>query len=345
MRLRYAVVIVEHDRVSAEGPVGWGIIGCGSIAMHAVAPGIGWSKNGKLVAIASRDTATAREKARALGVARVYSPYEALLGDDDVEAVYIGTPNGLHEEWAMRAGEAKKHVLCEKSLTLSLSSARRLTAFFREKKLRLVEAYMYRHHPQWNVVRTLLAEAAIGQPRLLRATFSGPLRNDDDHRWSASLGGGALHDVVCYAVDVARYVLGSEPVRVSAFSDTGTPEEVDVSTGALLEFPGPILATAAGSLRAASEQELVITGSEGCIEVLRPFVPGWGATTIVHRRDDSERRIEIGGANHFLHQVEHFARLVREPDVPSAPAEDGLANAVVLDAIARSHRTGLSIDL
>src|SRR5215472_3545560 len=149
-----------ESRVVSERRIGWGILGCGGIATTTFAPAVGWSKNGKLVAVASRDPGVAREKARALSAGRAYAPYESLLADLEVEAVYIGLPNGLHEEWATRAAAAKKHVLCEKSLTLSPESARRLSALFAASGLRLVEAFMYRHHPQWNVVRQLLAEQA-----------------------------------------------------------------------------------------------------------------------------------------------------------------------------------------
>src|ERR1700678_2959169 len=124
--------------------VGWGILGCGWIATAAIAPAITASSNGRLVAVASRDAKVAREKAHQLGAARAYAPYEAMLEDRDVEAVYIGLPNGLHETWAIRCAEAGKHVLCEKSLAMSTEAARRMQNAFAEARLRLVEAFMYR---------------------------------------------------------------------------------------------------------------------------------------------------------------------------------------------------------
>jgi D-xylose 1-dehydrogenase (NADP+, D-xylono-1,5-lactone-forming) len=323
--------------------VRWGILGCGSIAMTAVAPAIGWSANGELVAIASRDLETARRKAASLGSVRAYAPYERLLLDPDVDAVYIGLPNGLHEEWATRAALAGKHVLCEKSLTLSLDGARRLTALFADRRLRLVEAFMYRHHPQWNVVRGLVRDGAVGTVRLARAVLAGTLGKPEDHRWSASLGGGVLHDLVCHAVDALRFVLASEPVSVCAMSDMSTREGVDVSTEVLLEFPGPVLATAMSSLESAPDQRLVVTGTRGRIEVAKPFVPGWEPTSILVEEGEARREVPVGGANHFLHQVEHFARLVLDSGASAAPAEDGLGNAVVLDAVDRSRREARTV--
>jgi predicted dehydrogenase len=322
--------------------VGWGILGCGSIATHAVAPAIGWSTNGELVAIASRDESVAREKARLLGADRSYAPYERLLEDPDVTAVYVANPNGLHEEPCLRAVSAGKHVLCEKSLAPSLDEARRMTAAAASRGVRLVEAFMYRHHPQWSVVRGFLQRGEVGEVQQVRAGLTGHAP-PGDHRWSARMGGGALYDVVCYAVDVARFVLRAEPIAVTALSERRTEEEVDTATLALLEFPGGVGAFAAGSLRSFHEEYVTIVGSEGRVDVARPFVPGWAATTVTLDRRGDRRVIEVGGANHYLHMVEHFARLVLEPSLPPDPAESGLGNAVVLDAVARSAREGVRV--
>jgi len=320
--------------------VGWGILGCGRIATGAVAPAIGWSDNGTLVAVASRTPEVAASKARQVGAERSYASYEALLDDSRVHAVYIGLPNGLHEEWCVRAAEAGKHVLCEKSLTLNARSARRIAGSFARSGLRLVEAFMYRHHPQWRVVRDHLA--AVGKVRLVRACLAGSLPQADDHRWSSTLGGGALFYVTCYAVNAARFVLGSEPVRVAAVAEV-TAEGVDVTSQASLEFPGGVLASASGSLRAERDQSVVIVGSEGLIEVVRPFIPGWEAAEVWVEQGGERRRIEVGGANHFLHEVEHFASIVLDPKRPMAPAENGVANVAACEAIGESFRRGVSV--
>jgi predicted dehydrogenase len=322
--------------------IGWGIMGCGWIATEAVAPAIQWSQNGRLVAIASRDHDVAAAKAAETGAQRAYSPYEAMLDDPEIDAVYIGLPNGMHEEWALRCAQAGKHVLCEKSLTLTLPSARRMAAAFAPRGLRLVEAFMYRHHPQWSLVRSLLDEGAIGTLRIVRASFCSRFDKPHDHRWSAALGGGTLWDLTCYGVNAARYVTGVEPVRAAAFADAQTQEGVDASTQASLEFEGGMLASVSGSLRTGRDQSLVIDGDEGTIEVVRPFVPGWDPTHVVLRRGfgREERRFEVGGANQFLHQAEHFASLVLEPARAVWPAEDGVRNVAACAAIERSWRSG-----
>ncbi len=320
--------------------IAWGILGCGSIATSAIAPAIRWSENGVLHAVASRSEERARDKAHAIGASRAYGSYEALLKDPKVEAVYIGLPNGLHEEWAIRAAASGKHVLCEKSLAMSWASAKRIATEFRTRKLRLVEAFMYRHHPQWNVVRTLLAEGALGELRLVRASLTGTLDKPDDHRWSEALGGGALFDVACYAVDVARLVVGSEPTLVSGVFDVDSKTGVSRSCQGTLEFPGGILASVSGSLVASANQTLVVVGSRATLEVPKPFIPGWDRTVLVVDEQGKRRSLDVGGANHYLHQVEHFARLVADPDAPAGPSEDGIMNAWVTEAWARSHAEG-----
>lgn len=327
--------------------VGWGVMGCGWIGAEAIVPAIRWSANGQLIAIASRDRDTAVAKARETGALRAYAPYDAMLEDPEVDAVYVGLPNGMHEEWAVRCAEAGKHVLCEKSLTMTLASARRMAAAFAPRGLRLVEAFMYRHHPQWAVVHGLLDDGAIGTLSVVRAAFCNRFDKPADHRWSSSLGGGALWDLTCYAVNAVRYVTGAEPVRVAAFADARTREGVDASTQASLVLEGGLLATATGSLRvgAGPDQSVVICGDEGAIEVVRPFIPRWEPTQVVLRRAGGadERRFEVPGANQYLHEVEHFASLVLDPARAAWPAEDGVRNVAACEAIEKSWRSGSAL--
>jgi len=324
--------------------VRWGILGCGNIARHAIAPAIRWSANGELAAIGSRALDVAQRLCAELEAPRAHGTYEAVLADPEVDAIYVGLPNGLHAEWCLRAAEAGKHVLCEKSLALDGATARRMRDAFARDRLRLVEGFMYRHHPQWARVHALLREGAIGAPKLVRAAFCGTLGRDDDHRWSKTLGGGALFDLTCYGVNVARWILGREPTRVSALG-TMIADGVDASSAAVLDFGHGALASVSGSLVSAPDQSLGIVGTEGRIEVARPFVPEWNATTIDVVRGAERRTIEISGANHFLHQVEHFASLVLDPARAADPAEDGVANVVACEAIARSLGKGRTVDV
>jgi predicted dehydrogenase len=329
--------------MSASRQVGWGILGCGWIGTDAIAPAIQWSQNGRIVAVASRDRSVAEAKARKIGAERAYAPYEALLEDREVDAVYIGLPNGLHEEWTIRCSQAGKHVLCEKSLAFTSEAAARMIAACRDRGLRLVEAFMYRHHPQWSLLREIIDGGAIGKVRIVRASFCGRFEKPTDHRWSADLGGGALWDLTCYGVDVARYVTRAEVTRVAAVADARTGEGVDATSQASLELTSGAIAAATGSLVAGFDQSVVIVGEQGVLRMSQPFAPGWEPTRIDVRRRESERHFDVPGANHFLHQVEHFAALVLDPEREAWPAENGLRNVSTCEAIEKSWRSGTAV--
>jgi predicted dehydrogenase len=318
--------------------VRFGIIGCGRVATGAVGPAIGWAKNAELVCVGSRDEATARAKAKELGAKRGVLGYDAVLADPEIDAVYIGLPNRLHAEWTRRALAAGKHVLCEKSLTDDATEARALSEDARGRGLRLVEAFMFRHHPQWTLVRRLLADGAIGELTALRAWLSGPMA-PEDHRLAAG-GGGALFDVTCYAVNAARFLLDAEPQVVTAIASWRG--DVELLSMATLAFPrgsgeSLVLASVWGSLASSTEQGLVVSGTLGRIEVARPFVPGWEQTELVLHRNGDRSQIRAGGANHYLHMVEHFASLVADPQ-DTFPSEDGAANVAACEAIREAAR-------
>jgi predicted dehydrogenase len=314
-------------------PVRWGILGCGAIAASAIAPAIRWSKHGELVAVGSRTKARAEERAKAVEARVAHGSYEALVADPGIDAIYIGTPNGDHAKWALAAAEHGKHVLSDKSLCLHDLEAEKLRATFAAKKLRLVEGFMVRHHPQWSRARELVQE--IGGATHVRAWFRAMLERDDDHRWSAELGGGALFDVGCYAINAARYFVGEEPRRAQAFTKLRATG-VDESTDALLEFPGGAIASVHGSLSAPFEQGVVIAGPRGRVIVESPFVPHWEPSEIVVERDGKRRTLRVGGANHFLHMIEHVEQCVLDPWKDLYPAEDGVANVAACNLVRRA---------
>lgn len=325
--------------------VRWGVLGCGSIATSAFAPAIRWSIDGELLAIGSRTLERAAEKAAELGAPRAYGRYEDLLADPDIDAVYLGLPNGEHARWAIAAAAAGKHVLCEKSLALSLRDARDLREAFRARDLLLVEAFMVRHHPQWTLVRALLDKDTIGPVRQVRAWLRATLDNEYDHRWSTTLGGGALFDVTCYAVNAARLAIGEEPTRALGMA-RWAKSDVDEATDALLEFPSGAVASVHGSLRAPFEQGVVISGERGRIVMQKPFIPHWDPTEVeIHIKRSGPEVQLVAGANHFLHLVEHVSRCIRDRSLPVFPAEDGVANVAACTAILAACRSGAAVDV
>jgi xylose dehydrogenase (NAD/NADP) len=329
---------VQLAEVSGVRHTRWGIIGCGNIATTAIAPAIHWADRNELLAVASRTQERATQKSAEVGAPRAYGCYEALLADGDIDAVYLGLPNGEHARWAIEVARAGKHVLCDKSLALSAEDARSARSVFAERGRVLVEGFMVRHHPQWTLVKKLVDAGTIGAVRHVRAWLRATHDDRTNHRWSKKLGGGALFDVTCYPVNVARYILGEEPARAKATARWASPG-VDESTDALLEFPSGAVASVHGSLRAPFEQGVVIAGEHGRIVMERPFTPHWDETYVIVEGASARDVHTIGGANHFLHMIEHVGHCMRDREAPLAPAEDGVANVEACVLIRESARS------
>ena len=196
----------------------------------AILAGAAASDHVEVVAVASRDAARAESYAREHGIPVSHGSYDALLADPQVDAVYVSLPNSLHVEWAIRALEAGKHVLCEKPMS---NDPRQVEAVFdvaERQGLVCMEALMWRHHPQTLRLAALVREGAIGELRLIRAAFSHPLYDQPDHvRTRPELAGGSLMDLGCYCVSALR-LLGGEPTSVAAhrvLGATGVDERID----------------------------------------------------------------------------------------------------------------------
>ncbi|HVF99780.1 MAG TPA: Gfo/Idh/MocA family oxidoreductase, partial [Chloroflexia bacterium] len=184
----------------------WGVLGTARIA-DTVVPGILKARNSDLVAVASRDGAKAREWAQARGLEHFFGSYDEMLASNLIDAVYIPLPNALHTEWSIRAAEHGKHVLCEKPIATHASQVEELIAAQRRSGVKVMEAFMYRFHPQTERIRQLAAGGAIGETRIVRATFDFLLSRPQDVRLSKELGGGSLLDVGCYCVNIADLVV------------------------------------------------------------------------------------------------------------------------------------------
>src|SRR5262245_56867973 len=202
----------------------WGLLSTAKIngAILAAMPN---SARGEMLAVGSRDLEKAKAYAAEQKIPRAYGSYEALLADPDVSVVYIGLPNGLHAEWTIQALQAGKHVLCDKPFALSVADVDAMHAAARAAGRVVAEAFMYRHHPRVRKAKALADSGAIGAPRLLTSHFSFTLPREYNVRWDAALGGGALWDLGCYPVSVARFFFGA-PERVEGWQVL-SPSNVD----------------------------------------------------------------------------------------------------------------------
>ena len=331
--------------------VHWGVLGCAAVAQAVTIPGIEHSRNGKVLAVASRVLDKARRFSDQFGIERVYAGYQELLRDPEVEAVYIPLPNSLHKEWTIRAAEKGKHVLCEKPLACNAHDAQEMVDACRNHGVLLMEGFAHRFHPQNIYVKNLIDEGKIGKVLGMTTIHSSGRPSANDIRLSKELGGGILMDKGCYCVNTARFILGSEPVSVFAKVVYGDQSGVDERVSALLEFPGEAKIQFDSSFLLASEvyyQGYEVFGQRGRILVPTGFVQletdrsGEIVDTEIFVTDDADNteKITIKGDHQWGLEVEHFADWVlREKDI-GFPGENGLANMKVIDALYRSGREG-----
>jgi xylose dehydrogenase (NAD/NADP) len=321
-------------------PVKWGIMSTANINRKLI-PGAHASPRVDLVGVASRDQAHADGYAKTWTIPRAYGSYEALLADPEIEAVYISLPNSMHCEWAIKALEAGKHVLCEKPLS---RHPREVEAAFdaadRAGRL-LSEAFMYRHNPQTKRAKQLVDGGAIGELRLIRAAFSFSLYDEANIRLSTALDGGALMDVGCYAVSGAR-LLGGEPEKAYGEARLG-PTGTDWVFAGMLRFPGNVIATFDCGTAMPARDELEAIGSEGSLFLDDPWhcqVP-----RIELRREGKVERIELDVVDSYRLELENLSDAIRGEGEPLLGRDDAVAQARVLEALHDSAMRGVPISL
>ena len=328
----------------------WGILGANSwIARDAIVPAIRKSRNGRVVAAGTRDPSA---PVRGVEVVRVVG-YEALLADREVDAIYIPLPNSMHLEWAIRAAEAGKPVLLEKPLALNLDEAAKIVEAFGRRNVPLMESFMYRFHPQHRRVRELINSGVIGEVVEVRTHLSVDIMNPPDPaniRMKPELGGGALLDMGCYMISVARMVFAAEPIAVRGWWKRDARFGVDVAAAGVLEFPGKRAAMVSCSFEGFGNGFYSVIGRKGVIEAPRGIIQGLGTRigeSLIIIMDPDGRRTEeaIPHFDHYQLIVETFADAVLNNTPVPLPVSDSLANMRALDALALSAREGHEIKL
>jgi predicted dehydrogenase len=298
------------------------------VAQLAMLPALAESPKARLVAVASRSVAP-----RTFGAERAYGTYEELLADADVDAVYIPLPNGLHAEWAVRAAEAGKHVLCEKPLATSADEARKMAAAFDDRNLLLAEAYMTPFHPRSTVLEDLLRSGQLGQLRFAHTAFTGTLTESSNHRWRPELGGGALLDLGIYCLAPLLVAAQRLPVEVVGSASIG-PTGVDTSFSGWLDFGDGLRATVECSFEAPDAQLVQVTGTEASVLVHRAFTPGPDDTSVhLRRRDGSVEDIGWRGADPYRGLVDHISTVLQGGDILRWPLARSIEVLVLIDTL------------
>jgi predicted dehydrogenase len=321
----------------SQPEVRWGVLSTANIGVKALMPAIQAARNARLAAVASRDLDRAAAVVQAERGALAYGDYQALLDDPNIDAVYIPLPNSMHYEWAIKAAKAGKHVLCEKPMGLTAAEVETMYAASADAGVLLMEAFMYRFHPQIAWALAQVKAGRIGDLRLIRSSFGFDLRSASENiRLKAALGGGSLMDVGCYPLSLSRLFFGAEPTRAAALLVEPAEFEVEMGMQAALDFGGERRAVIDSGFAHTWGQGAELVGDGGRIIIPRPFTPGLRETVVQLETpgETIERRFEP--LDHYVLQVEAFGDAIQIGSPAPLTQADAMGQARGIELIYRS---------
>jgi D-xylose 1-dehydrogenase (NADP+, D-xylono-1,5-lactone-forming) len=329
----------DPDEIITARRVRWGIFSAANISVTRVAPAINASSNGKLVAVASRNPSRAQEAYSFVPGVRVYSDYESLINDPQVDAIYNPLPNSLHAEWSIRALEAGKNVLCEKPLAVTAEEGAQMVEAAQASGKLLMEAFMYRFHPQivWSLKQ--IADGRIGKVKLVHSSFSFNILvppRPKDIRLQASLAGGSLMDVGCYPINFCRAVYGHSPIAAAARVHTPEGFDVELSANAVLDYGDGCFALIDSSFELPGRQVAQVIGEEGKISIPVPFTPGIHEATVILSMEGQTIHQHFAPIDQYRLEVEHFDSCIQFGHQPALSLDVSLENLATIEAIYRS---------
>ncbi|TVY07512.1 Gfo/Idh/MocA family protein [Paenibacillus cremeus] len=317
----------------------WGIMGNASIAKRAFIPGVRESELCVVEAIASREESKAKMVAEQFGISKSFGSYEDLLEDPSIDAVYIPLPNHLHKEWTIKAAKAGKHILCEKPIALNVKEAEEMAEACAKAGVKLAEAFMYRHHPRYQMLKEIISSGEIGDIRVIRGAFTfNNSANMENIRFKREWGGGSIYDVGCYPINAARYLLEREPEAVTVHALLSPQHDyVDMMASGLVEFPESVALIFDCGMWAANRSFMEIVGTNGRIDLPSGFGTRPEPITNLFVTIGGERKeIEVPHVNHYAIQADNFARSVLHGEPLSFEPSDFISNMRVLEACIKS---------
>jgi len=318
----------------STNPIRWGILSAANIGVKAVAPAIRASSNGRLVAVASRDVKRATDLYSFAPEVHIYDSYEQIINDPNIDAIYIPLPNGLHAEWTLQALQAGKHVLCEKPMSVTAREGKIMMDAAQTNNVLLMEAFMYRFHPQMIWAIEQANEGLVGPVRLVRASFSFDIRSrPNDIRLKPELAGGALMDVGSYTVNICRAVYGHAPLVVAARVHTTSPIGVDMATNAVLDFGDGRFGIIDCSFELPTRQMVEIIGEAGTLTIPVPFTPGTIEAVILIIKNGELTEKSFDRVDQYQLEVEHFGNCISSGQEPSFRLTETLENMATIEAI------------
>lgn len=320
----------------------WGLLSTAHIN-RSVIPPIKNSERNQLVGVASRRLDKARAYAQEWEIPRSFGSYEALLNDPEIDVVYISLPNSLHAEWAIRAAQAGKHVLCEKPLAVTVNEVDAIREAAVRNGMVVAEAFMYRHHPQTQQVKLLVDEGQIGKLQLIRGSFTFQIAKEADIRLVSKLGGGSIWDVGCYPISYTRFLVGEEPERVFGWR-TCNEDGVDLQFVGQIQFPSGVIAQFDSSFQTPFRAQMEVVGDQGSLLIPKPFKPGW--SEIIHlTRDDTTKDISVPGEELYAGEIEDMADAILYGRMPRVSLDDSRGNVATIVSLLESASVGKPINV
>jgi D-xylose 1-dehydrogenase (NADP+, D-xylono-1,5-lactone-forming) len=307
----------------------WGVLGYARIARGSVIPAIQRSSNAEFYAIASRDKAKLKECYEACSVPKSYESYDELINDSDVEAVYIPLPNALHKEWTIKAAKKGKHVLCEKPIALTVQECDEMISVCKDRKVKLMEAFMYRYTYRTKKVQEILASGVLGDIKYINSSFRFFLSNPASIKLKPELGGGSLYDVGCYPVNFISMITNDDPESIVA--ECIKEKGIDVILSAVLKYRSGIVATLNCGFNAFPRIYSEIVGTKGALDIPDTFLDDPGYITLI--TESGNERIEIAKSDRYMHEIEDFSQAVIDNREPLFSLAETRRNMTIIDKI------------
>lgn len=321
--------------------VKWGILSTSKIGREKVIPAMQKGECCDVVAIASRNIESAQKEAKELNIPKAHDSYQELLNDKEIDAVYIPLPNDMHVEWAIKCLEANKHVLCEKPIGLTSQQAQKLADAAKQKPhLKIMEAFMYHFHPQWLYAKKLVDDKIIGDVKTIQSFFSFYNVDPDNIRNKIEAGGGAMLDIGCYCISIARFIFGKEPTKVFGLVELDPELRIDRKASGILDFTDTT-STFTCSTQLFPYQRVNIVGTEGRIEIDIPFNPSPDQQTeIRHYSKAGPGKIIFDPIDQYIIQGDIFSKCILDDRPVPFGLEDAVNNMKVIEGIFKSSEEG-----
>ena len=316
-----------------------GVLGVSNHLIKRVILPLNKTEHCYISAIASRNIDKAKSCAKKFGIEKAFGNYQDIIDSDEIDLVYIPLPNHIHSDWVEKAALAGKHIICEKPIALSSTEAKKCINICEKQGVFLMEAFMYKFHPQWQYAKEIIATNQIGKINYINTLFSYNNPSSINIRNVKNYGGGGLMDIGCYAISVPRYLLDKEPLRAISLKEIHTTFETDILTSAILDFNG-IHASFNVSTLSHATQSVEIVSAAGRIRIEIPFNAYVDVkSSISIYTAQGERKVSFNVCDQYGLMFDGFAESVLNNKPIPVPAMDSYYNMKVIDAINKSAQT------